>query len=369
MSGLSLRRRFSLRRRRGAAFSGPPAEGELANQMRWDGASRGRYEVWYLTANHRESGLGLWIRYTLEAPDPGHGEPYAQLWCAVFDRDDPTANIAIHRRLPIGELSADTGPFRLRIGESELRHDGAIGAICGDGHELRWELSWEPQRRVHRQMPPVMYRRGGLGETTVLSPNLSVPLEGSLVVDGRRYTFSGERAGQTHLWGKRHAHTWAWAHCTTFTGGRSAALECLTVRLERLGRVLPSLTMLTLYLDGAVHRFTSVVQVLGRRATGTMESCRYEVSARTRELRLRGSFRCRPEDMIVAPYLDPDGTPSFCSNTEVGDLDLVVERREGSRWVEHARLRADGTAHFEIGGRTRDPLILREHRCVDAEPA
>ena len=53
--------------------------------MRWDRASRGRYEVWHLTVNHRGSGLGAWIRYTLEAPDQGHaarvgGEHFREVW-------------------------------------------------------------------------------------------------------------------------------------------------------------------------------------------------------------------------------------------------------------------------------------------------
>ncbi len=333
--------------------------------MRWDRASRGRYEVWYLTLNHRGSGLGAWIRYTLEAPDPGHGEPYAQLWCAVTDPADPAANVAIHRRFPIAELGAKAHPFAVRVGDSELRNDGARGVLRGDGHELRWDLRWEPASTVHRHMPAVMYRRGGLGETTVLSPNLSVPAEGAIVVDGRRYELSGEKLGQTHLWGRRHAYTWAWAHCTTFMGGESAALECLTVRLERMGRLLPWMTMLTLHLDGAVHHFNTLRDVLGRRAEGTIAGCCYTVSARSGGLRLRGLFSCRPQDMIVAPYVDPDGTPSYCSNTVVGDLELIVERREGTGWIEHARLRADGTAHFEIGGRERDRRIVREHRPVD----
>jgi len=363
-------RRLSSLRRRGSAVvdSSGSGGGEIANQMRWDGESRGHYEVWYLTLNHRHSGLGVWIRYTLEAPEREHGEPYAQLWCAVFDRADPAANIAIHRRFPIGELSTDDRPFAVRIGDNELRNDGALGVLRGDGHELRWELSWRPASTVHHQMPSVMYRRGGLGETTVLSPNLSVPVEGSLVVDGRRYEFSGESLGQTHLWGRKHAHDWAWAHCTTFAGEQVAALECLTVRLKRMGRVLPPLTMLTLYLDGVEHRFNRLRQALSGRTTGTIASCSYTFSGRSGRLRLRGHFSCRPEDMIVAPYLDPDGAPSYCANTEVGDLELVVERREGSAWVEHATLRAEGTAHFEIGGRERDPRILGDHRPVDGEP-
>ena len=49
-----------------------------------------------------------------------------------------------------------------------------------------------PATTLHRHLPEVMYRRGGLGETTVLSPNLMVPIQGTIAVDGRRFEFTGD---------------------------------------------------------------------------------------------------------------------------------------------------------------------------------
>jgi len=340
------------------------ADSAQANHMRWDGAARGHYEVWYLTANHRSTGLGLWIRYTLEAPKRGLGEPYAQLWCAVFDRDEPSANFAIHRRYPISQLVAARDPFALTIGSSELHDDRARGALSGEGHEVSWDLKWTPAACVRRLFPSLMYRRGGLGETTVLSPTLGAGLEGAIVVDGRRLELRGETVGQTHLWGRKHAHAWAWGHCSEFIGGRAAILECLTVRLRRLGCTLPPMTMLLLELDGELHRFTRFFQVLTGRTSAELSTGRYAFTARSSNLRLVGEFSARVQDMVVAPYVDPDGAPSYCANTEVGDLEIVVERRSGRRWEHAATLRAQGTAHFELGERERDPAILADHIAV-----
>ncbi len=47
---------------------------EADNVRNWDGVARPHYEVWYLTFNHRESGTGYWICYTLDAPASGHFE-------------------------------------------------------------------------------------------------------------------------------------------------------------------------------------------------------------------------------------------------------------------------------------------------------
>jgi hypothetical protein len=214
------------------------------------------------------------------------------------------------------------------------------------------------------QLPDVIYRTD-FADTRVLSPNVDVPVRGTIEVDGKEIVFDGEPGGQTHLWGRKHAHAWAWGHCTAFEGRRGVALETLTVRLKRRGLVLPPLTVATLWLDGEELRFTSPENlVLSRGRFGT---ARYEFEASGRDARLRGELTCRPEDMVLTPYEDPDGEPSFCANTGVGDLRLTVWRRSGwlGRWREQVALRADRTANFEVAGRQPDPAIHRRHLALD----
>ncbi len=337
---------------------------ETDNAPQWDGAKRGHYEVWYVTFNHRESGTGYWIRYTMESPLAEHGPPYAQLWFGCFDKKNPQRTFAINKKFPIGQLVLSGEPFSVRIGDAVLTHDSAVGKLSGGGHDVSWDFHWRPAPRTHRQLPPVMYRRGGVGDTTVLTPNLDVPLRGEVTVDGTVYELAGDPGGQTHLWGRKHAHAWAWGHCNAFDGRDGAALEALTVRLKRRGRVLPPLTIFALYLDGEVYRWNQFSDTL--RARGHYGTARYSFSGRSRAVRIEGEFTCRPEDMVVAPYEDPDGEPSFCSNTEVADLRVTVWKRRGlfGRWREHARLVAPGTGHFEVAGRTRDPAVVKDHTTV-----
>ena len=75
---------------------------------------------------------------------------------------------------------------------------------------------------------------------------------------------------------------------------------------------------------------------------------------------------CAPEQMVNAPYLDPDGTEVFCANTEIGDA-LRPRRTRARRGAggSSAASSARGRAHFELGGRTRDPAVTREHVLVD----
>jgi len=332
------------------------------NVRRWDGAARGHYEVWYLTVNHAPTQTGYWIRYTLEAPLSGVGEPYAQLWFARFAPRDPRRSFGINRKMPAAAMTASAAPFAVHLGGNVLEHDRARGALAGAGHDVRWDLSWQPAARTHHHLPDVMYLRGGLGETTVLSPNLDVPVSGTITVDGETIRLDGEPGGQTHLWGKKHAFAWAWGHCNAFEGRPGAALEALTVRLRRGGVTLPPLTVLSLYLDGealSFHQFRHAIANRGEMGTGF-----YRFRAMGPSVRLEGEFTARPDDMIVAPYVDPDGDPSYCANCCAADLRVTVFRRSGGRFREAARLVAPKRAAFEVAGRTRDPLVTRDHVTV-----
>ncbi len=336
---------------------------ERDNVLVWDRVAAPHYEVYYLTFNHRATKTGFWIRYTLESPTGGHDRPYAQLWFGFFDALDPTKNFALNKRFPIEQLRASASPFELTIGDAVLGHAFARGGLEGDGHAARWDLSWLPAAATHRHLPDLIYKTS-FSDTRVLSPNLDVPIRGTITVDGRSFTFEGEPGGQTHIWGRKHAHAWAWSHCNAFEGRRGAAFETLTVRLKRRGLVLPPLTIGALYLDGEAHVLTGFRDTLLSR--GEYGTARYRVVLQSTTVRIAAEYACRPEDMVQTEYTDPDGEPSFCHNTEVADLRLTVSRRAplSLRWMEHARLHADKAAHFEVAAREPDPAITRRHVTV-----
>ncbi len=342
-----------------ASGTARPEPTERDNAPVWQGRP-GHYEVWYLTFNHRPSRTGFWIRYTLEAPSAGRGDPYAQLWFAHFDAADPTRNFAVNRKLPIASMVAQAAPFEVRIGDATLTHASARGSLAGAGHSARWDLAWAPAQQTYLFLPEAMYRSARIS-TKVLSPNLDVALRGRVEVDGHTLALEGEPGGQSHVWGRKHADAWAWGHCNGFEGKPGTAFEALTARVRR---ITPPLTFLTLVLDGEPLRFTGLADTLLTR--GRMGTARFELRARGSEVRIEGGYSCRPEDMVVAEYADPDGEPSYCANTEVADLRLTVYRRSGwlRRWVEQARIVAPRCGHFEIGGRSVDPAIRRRSLAV-----
>ena len=345
---------------------------EADNHRRWDPSARGVYEVWYTTWNHPQTGQGFWLRYITEAPTPGSGgappygeAPRGELWFARFDPKRPERTFGIHKRFRDELVSSTEGPFELTIAGCKLGHDHSFGELSGGGHDVRWDLRWEPAPHTLRQYMDVMYARGGLPETTVHSPNPRVPLTGTLLVDGEELVFDRAVAGQTHVWGSKHAYSWTWGRCADFTGAPDGLVEILGARIHRRGITLPTLFMLSLDLDGEHHRLNKARHLAVNRAT--WQTQRVAFSAQSATVKIEGEMTCTPEQMVNAPYLDPDGTEVFCANTEIGDARLVISRRSPLvpwRWREDRRLEGLGRAHFEVGGRVRDPSVTRPHTLV-----
>jgi hypothetical protein len=333
---------------------------EADNRRRWTGEP-GRYEVWFVTLNHRASGIGIWLRTTIESPVAGAGDVHAAVWFALFDPRAPERTFAIHRQFPLAALATAERPFSVTLPGSLFAHDRARGHLAGGGHDVAWELTWPPAPHTHRQLPAPFYLRGGLGGTTVLSPNLSVPVSGWIEADGRRLELDEEPGSQTHLWGRKHAHEWAWGHSNAFEGRPDLVFETLTARLERGGRVLPPLTALSLHLGDEVLRWNRLRDLAFTHAQ--FGTALYRFSAVAPRCRLEGEFSCLPRDMVQAEYRDPDGALVHCSNTEIADLRLTLFRRVAplGRWREAARLHAPRTGHFEVARRERDPAIGKAH--------
>ena len=332
---------------------------EAINQRRF-ADKPGTYEVWYLTWNHPGTGQGFWLRFVVEAPD--HGPARGELWFARFDPKAPERTFGVHRRYPIEKVHDQPSPFELSIDKSRLGHAHTFGAFDGAGHAIAWDLRWQPAERDLPFLPDLAYTFK-IGETAVASPNPRVAVTGSLVVDGERLSFDQAVLGQTHVWGTRHAYSWTWAHCADFEGEPTALVELTTPRLRRRGRMLPPLVMATLELDGTRYRFNQFRHLMRNRATWTGQ--RVDIDVRSARYRLVGELTCTPDQMVSAPYLDPDGTKLYCANTEIGDAVFTLAKRTAFGWQEVRRLVSRGRAHFEVGNREEDPAVTRKHVTVE----
>jgi len=309
-----------------------------ANKLRWNGRP-GHYEVYYLTLTDRASGVGVWVRYTMEAPLSG--DPTCALWFAAMD---PAGHvIARKRRLSIDQLNAAHDPFRLQIGEAELTDTSATGAF----EDVSWDLRW----RTGERYQPVPAPLRPFASTVLVLPHGDVPVSGRCKFHGRALELSGARGAQTHLWGAKHAQSWAWARCGEFhtkSGDRAVDtfIDGVSARVKRFGREFGPALLLVGRIDNLDFRSSAL---RARATTFGPDGWSFEASGGGRTV----IGEVKPDRRLLAgvTYHDPDGEAAYCYNSEAASIRLQVHG-PGER---AQTLIGDGTAHFEYGQRQPVP--------------
>ncbi|HUB06054.1 MAG TPA: tocopherol cyclase family protein [Myxococcales bacterium] len=316
------------------------------NLPAWGAPRRGRYEAWYLTLNAPDQGAAFWLRYTLDAPD--HGDPHAELWGHVFDAREPARSFGLRRRWPLAQLELG-GERLVRIGDAALAEGRATGALDGAGHELSWDLGFAPSPRALFMMPRGLRGLISGRATNWCVPNPDVRYQGRVTADGRTFDLASAPGQQAHLFGRRHAEAWAWLHCNAFDGDRRAVVEavCATVALGGSRR---DVTLVYVHHAGKDYLGQALPGALRNRSERELPEFRF--GFRAGGLAFSGRARGDPAKMLQVAYEDPDGTPSYCCNSELADLSLEIRKGTSAELLV-----ATGTAHLEFGGRDRNEAL------------
>jgi hypothetical protein len=319
-----------------------------ANLLRWDG-SPGHYEVYYLSATDRASGLGLWIRYTMLAPLDGPGE--CALWFMAMDRAGSRfARKASH---PLDALVAQGDPFHLTLAGADLSDRGMGGELDG----VAWDLSWSPSLPAAEHVHPVLARTK-IAKTVLVLSHPDLAITGTVRFDGHEFTLDGARGGQAHLWGSKHAARWTWAHANDLRGLDGAErlgsyVDGVSVYVPRFGRELGPSTPVVGRFGGEDFRATSPVSVARTASSFGLTTWRFE--AREGKRKVVGEVDAPPDSLVGVTYRDPDGDLAYCYNSEVASMRAYLWDRTASGrfgWMLRDTLVADGTAHFEFAQRT-----------------
>ena len=322
------------------------------NELVWDGRP-GHYEVYYLTLTDPVTGVGVWIRYTMVAPLDGAAT--AALWFLAMDpRPGHTAVVGCKETFPIEALSARTDPFEVTVGKARLTSDRMVGAVDG----ARWDLRFQPSRLAYEHVNP-MLRRLGVASTVLVLPQADLRIDGHLEIGGERLDLDQVHGGQAHLWGTKHARSWAWIHAGDFRDESGApapetVLDGVSVFVRRLGRDTGPSSPFVGRIDGEDFVSTSPARVLTNRSRFGLTGWAFEVSDGAR--RLIGEVDARRDQLAGVTYHDPDGELAYCYNSETATLRLQLlhrTRRVGG-WEHRATFVAPGTAHFEYA--QREPL-------------
>ncbi|MGZ6696561.1 MAG: hypothetical protein ACXVFL_13095 [Solirubrobacteraceae bacterium] len=322
-----------------------------ANTLQWDGGP-GHYEVYYLTLSDPRSGVGLWIRYTMLAPD--HGDATCALWFVAMDRDG--MRFARKQTFPIAELQASAEPFRVALAGAELTDAG----MRGTAPDVAWDLAWTPAPRAAEPVHPLL-RRARLARTVLLLPHPHVAVTGTVCFGERELELDAVPGGQAHLWGGAHAARWAWGHCSDFRGPAGEPrpedwIDAVSVFLPRLGRELGPSTPVVGHIAGEEVQATGPLRVLHTTSGFGLTEWRFDAQNGNR--RFVATVEAPRASLVGVTYHDPDGAPAYCYNSEVATMRLdVLHRAARGRhgWMPRETLRSDGRAHFEYAQRRPMP--------------
>jgi hypothetical protein len=236
---------------------------------------------------------------------------------------------------------------------------GALG-------DAAWDLRWTPSDRAYAPVNPLLHRVG-LASTAFVVPHADLSVDGSLTVGGERLELSEARGAQAHVWGSKHARSWAWLHCNDLQtlGGEPVPgtfVEGVSATVPRLGREIGPNTPFVARIGGKEFNSTSPPRLLANRSSYALTGWRFEAVDGGRKL--IGEVDASRDQLAGVTYHDPDGEPAYCYNSETATLHLhVYERaRQVGAWAHRQTLVAPGRAHFEYAQRSPVPdieLVIR----------
>ncbi len=205
-----------------------------------------------------------------------------------------------------------------------------------------------------------MVRRAGVASTILTLPHADVVVAGTVTVQGQTVELAGARGGQAHLWGSKHAASWAWVHCGDFRGPDGEPrpdtfVDGVSVLLSRFGRRLGPATPVVGRFAGKDFAATGPVSVA--RAPSRFDLQSWEFEATDGDRRIRARVEAERDRLVGVTYHDPDGERAYCYNSEVASMRLTVWERAGRRsaWRLCDTLTSDGRAHFEYAQREPAP--------------
>lgn len=337
------------------------------NALRWDGQP-GHYEVYYLTVTEPQSGVGVWIRYTMVAPLAASGAAAtASLWLLAMDpRPGRPSTFGRKATVPVSEMHASADPFTLTIDAARLDDGGMSGAF----EDVAWDLRWTATDHGYQHVHPALQRLG-VAKTVLVLPHADLVIDGTITLgDGQlelrgargdeQLELRGARGGQAHLWGSKHANSWAWVHCNDFarangTRADGAFVDGVSVFVPRFGREVGPSTPVVARVNERDFTSVSPLRVIGNDSTFTLTGWRF--AAVDGDRKLIGEVDADREQLAGVTYHDPDGEEAYCYNSETASMRLhVFERaRKVGGWAHLETLYAPGRAHYEYAQRTPIP--------------
>jgi len=319
------------------------------NGSRYQRQEQGHYESWFQRANHPTRPLAFWIRYTIFSPKGRPEDAVGELWAIYFD-GETNQHVAIKQVVPIDRCAFSRKGLDHSIDESRLDSSRLEGEARGQGHEIRWSLSYRSPAPPLLLLPEPLYRGSFPKAKSLVGSPLAV-FSGSLEVNGERIEIEEWVGSQNHNWGERHTDRYAWGQVAGFDDAPDAFLEIGTARLKLGPLWSPWMTVMVLRLGEEEIRLTGIPQSL--RARGRYDYFCWRFASSLGGTSITGAITATRNDFVGLPYDNPPGGVKTCLNSKIASCHLTLRRRGRHPLVLHT----SGRAAFEILTDDRDHMV------------
>ncbi len=307
------------------------------------------YEVWYGKIDLSPQ-KAFWFRYTIL--DGVRSE--ASTWAiAFYDGLIKTGK----NTLPLSLLApANTviipdeekteryaaKPQVFHLGKNHLDSSNAVGA-AGD---ISWNLQFKDNGHRFEHVPPLV-KLLGVAKSVYNACFLDLRFSGTIRCGSETFELNDRPGMIGHIYGKKSAEAWAWAHCNNFKDAQGVIFEGLSAQIKKGQKISSPLTSIILFTPGKQYIFSSVKHL--RKTKSVFGDGSWEFEARSSEAILKGKAAA-PGNVALVEYTDTDDSHLWCRNSKLADLTLELtdlQKNKTETFVSKA------TAAFEIVNRNK----------------
>jgi hypothetical protein len=181
-------------------------------------------------------------------------------------------------------------------------------------------------------------------------PNITY--DGTVIIANKSYKVSNAKGALSRIYGHGNAKRWAWLHAD-LDGSNMIEIVSAVSTKPGLDKLKPLGFIQLRFKDedwpsNPLVAFPFFRTKMPGRQLGDNS---WSIKGRYGDYRIDVNVNLPGFKSIAVDYTDPDGKSAVCVNTEIGDVDILLEQKISNRWVQIKHWQIENRAHCEMGFR------------------
>ena len=312
------------------------------------------YEVWFGKIDI-EPNKAFWFRYTIL----NGKEKEASTWAILFDKNNvktgketyPLETLSLANEIIVPD-ETNINRFKnisevFHLGKHHLDESNAIG-YAGN---ISWDLKFSDSGLRFEHVPPFV-KLLGVAKSIYNACFLDLKFSGTIIYNNEKINLDDRSGMIGHIYGKKSAHAWAWAHCNNFDNAQNVIFEGLSAQIEIGGKISPPLTSFVFIRNNEKISFSSTIHLFKNDSNFT--DGKWEFEAKNKKYTLKGIALATGKVALVE-YTDTDGSKLWCNNSKIASLKLtLINNNTNTEEVFDSKI----TTAFEIVNRIKPPSLI-----------